>query len=77
MRLDSLTAEEALRIARATLDCRDMKTSYVDCALVNISFDPFELDHKDLAETREGRHDVVASALLDGFSVDEVTEAGG
>lgn len=64
-----MLAAEALRKARATMDCE-----WGVCELLD------EVNAV-LAETFEGgyggqsEHDQAASALLDGFSVDEITAA--
>lgn len=63
-------AREALRKARATMDCWFTSIKYAttakdDCAVAS------------LEELAGEHHPQVASALLDGFSVDELTAVGG
>ena len=71
-----MTAAEALRKARATMACEQFAIGRSpDCVLVDGGL-PY-IDHMDVGEDRHQRHVALASALLDGFSVDEVTEAGG
>lgn len=80
MRLDSLTAEEALRMARATLDCGDQLLITGAVVPGSQCGDPGEYGDLYRAPETGGlveSHALVASAVLDGFSVDEVTEAGG
>lgn len=58
-----MTAAEALRKARATMECNDRW--FEDCTCGAYMY-------------HEGRyHTGTASALLDGFTVEELTEAGG
>ena len=59
-----MLAVEALRKARATMDCWYAGSPGLDsCAM------------DELDELWQEHHPQVASALLDGFSVDEVTAA--
>ena len=66
-----MTAAEALRKARATMDCNSAPVTrdhpwVDDCA-----------GNWDTADFPFGWHMPMASALLDGFTVEELTEAGG
>ena len=66
-------AREALRKARATAGCQD----YVRPAQPGCFFeDPLPFDRL-LMWDNGLRHSHAASALLDGFTVEELTEAGG
>ena len=67
-------AAEALRKARATLLC--METGWDDDCGTASPFGGSDLYFEDDGD-HVTAHAPVASALLDGFSVDEITEAGG
>lgn len=70
-------AAEALRKARATERCRISPIGMrPDCTLVNgEDFNEIFVDTGHGWRSRNINHRVQASALLDGFSVDEVTAA--
>lgn len=71
-------AVEALRKARATDECRtSLYGMQPDCTLVNgAAFDEISVAYVAVGtDARDVNHRVQASALLDGFSVDEITAA--
>jgi len=67
-----MTAREALRKARATMRCNDNPGVSDDCE--SGFLDITEIPHPSVFGDQ---HRCSASALLDGFSVPEVTNAGG
>lgn len=75
-----MTAREALTLAVETLRCNDecdLSDAAPDCMLVYANSCQPDPDAGWWIETRGTGHVVAASALMDGFSVEEVTEAGG
>ena len=76
-----MTAAEALRKARATMDHQSGQVGERDC-IGMVSGHPIIM--WAYSQSCEGAnldyvtgHQVIASALLDGFTVAEITEAGG
>ena len=65
-------AAEALRKARATMECEESKDMLDDCPRYAVLVGYEWLDWYRIID-----HWAYASALLDGFSVREVTNAGG
>ena len=71
-----MTAVEALWKARATMECIACGGPLVDgCDFRSIAPDQHET-YEPLMDARE-YHAVQASALLDGFTCDELTAVGG
>lgn len=75
-----MSPSEAIRLARATMACGD--SVLIEGDTVNGSACSGDNDYGELYQAAEAggvasAHAPVASALLDGFSVDEITEAGG
>jgi hypothetical protein len=68
-------AADALSRARATMDCWYAPVPFRDCATTSTELGDYAVDHPG----REfgDQHEITASLLLDGFSVEEITAVGG
>ena len=73
-----MTASEALRRARVFADCGYASAPTSECWQTQSGDGEYDNGGPgDVDLTRARGHATLARSLLDGFSVDEITEAGG